>query len=135
MESSFLDDTDVAGLTQAASARRQIVLILRANDGELHDVFGGPIVPGSDPSVNAKGSWYWKDGCVYVNHNGWKKVCDSKHMNVAIQASDGTIIRVGGPWVEASDPAVSPKGSWYWKTSSPGCVYVFHFSVWKKVCD
>jgi hypothetical protein len=56
-------------------------------------------------------------------------------MVLEIQASDGALVRVHGGAIDATDPHLPPKGSWHWKTSSPGCAYVRHAGVWKKVCD
>ena len=27
------------------------------------------------------------------------------------------------------------KGCWYWTKNSPGCVYIKHGGVWKKICS
>ena len=134
---TYLENVNLAALAQAATSNRRMVLVIRAADGELVDVLGGPIVPAEDPSVPPKGHWYWKDGCVYVVHqNTWKRACAPHMMIVVIQASDGEIIDVlGGPISAAENPNVPPKGHWFWTHNSPGCVTVFHNNVWKRVCD
>jgi hypothetical protein len=56
-------------------------------------------------------------------------------MVVHVQASDGKVVRVQGNTTVVARPEGSVKGSWFWETHSPGCVYVRHSGVWKKVCD
>ena len=83
-------DEDVL-VTQAAAEQRHMVLVIRASDGELEHVWGGPIVPGSDPAVGTKGDWYYNSGSggsVYVQLAGtWKQV-SSGRMILKIVASD-----------------------------------------------
>jgi hypothetical protein len=130
---------DLEELTQAVGGPTRIILVIRASDGEVEQVHavGGTVVQAVDPNVSEKASWFWKDGCVYaIDQNGaWQKVCGDGRMVLQILVADGSLERVTGPTQPASHPGVPPKAGWRWKTSSPGCVYVQHFGVWKKVCD
>ena len=136
--SYLVDYVEVDELTAAISPPTRIVLVIRAEDGELENVhaFGGKVESGHNPEVGPAGAWYWKDNCVYVDHNGtWKKVCAPHRMILQILVENGKLEKVVGPVQSASDPGVPPKGHWYWKTSSPACVYVNHFGGWKRVCN
>ena len=129
---------DLEELTQAVGAPTRIVLVIRPSDGEVEQVhgIGGRVVLAEPPGVPEKGLWFWKEGCVFATdeHGAWKKVCDQGRMVLQILVADGSIEKLTGPTQPASNPNVSPKAGWHWKTSSPACVYVRHSGTWKKVC-
>jgi hypothetical protein len=126
-------------LTQEVGGPTQIILVIRATDGEIQQVHavGGKVVLAPDPANPEKDSWFWKDGCVYVvdENRNWQKVCGQGRMVLQILVADGSLRKVTGPTQPAENPQVAPKAGWHWKANSPGCVYVRHFGSWKRVCD